>query len=147
MNTTTPSTDAWEALHRAHVTITRQLQGLPEFRTVTLREFDVLHVLSNTPADGIRLNRLNESVALTQSSLSRMLERLERRGYVHRWTDPQDLRGLRIRLTDTGRDLHAEITVQHDTHLHEILTDTLTDDELATLTRITTKLNTDHRRQ
>lgn len=136
---TTPTT-AWEALHRAQITLARRLQGQPEFRSMSFREYDVLDLISRAGDDGIRLNRLNRSVPLTQSSLSRLLERLENRGYVHRWQDPHDLRGLRIRLTEHGRTTHANIANRHHDTVHELMTAALTPEELTTLTTLTNKL-------
>lgn len=135
---TTPTT-TWEALHRAHVTLTRQFQNRPEFRPVSFREYDALDVLSRAGDDGMRLNQLNTYVALTQSSLSRMTERLEGRGLLHRWQDPDDGRGLRLRLTDDGQALHTTISAAHHAHVQDAMS-ALTPEELDTFTRLADKL-------
>ncbi|GEO94105.1 MarR family transcriptional regulator [Kocuria sp. CNJ-770] len=134
------SADAWEALFRAQVTVMRRLQRQPEFAELSAREYDVLFNLSRSDESGMRLNELNEYVLLTQSSLSRMLERLELKGLVHRWQDPQDLRGLRIRLTDAGRAMQAQIAEQFRVHVHELMSAGLDPEELRILTRLADRL-------
>lgn len=134
------SADAWEALFRAQVTVMRRLQRQPEFAELSAREYDVLFNLSRSDQTGMRLNELNEYVLLTQSSLSRMLERLELKGLVHRWQDPQDLRGLRIRLTDTGRSMQAQIAEEFRLHVHDLMSAGLDPDELRILTRLSERL-------
>ena len=136
-----PSTvDAWEALYRAQVTVMRRLQRHPEFSELPAREYDVLFNLVRAGESGMRLNELNEYVLLTQSSLSRMLERLEMKGLVHRWQDPQDLRGLRIRLTEQGRAVQARISEQFREHVHELMSAGLEPNDLHILTRISDQL-------
>ncbi|MHC5558087.1 MarR family winged helix-turn-helix transcriptional regulator [Kocuria sp. U4B] len=134
------SADAWEALYRAQVAVMRRLQRQPEFADLSAREYDVLFNLSRADEAGMRLNELNEYVLLTQSSLSRMLERLELKGLVHRWQDPQDLRGLRIRLTEKGRAMQLEIAEQFRLHVHELMTAGLDQEELLILTRLAERL-------
>lgn len=134
------STAAWEALYRAQVTVMRRLQRREEFADLSMREYDVLFNLSRADDRGIRLNELNEYVLLTQSSLSRMLERLESKGLVHRWQDPQDLRGLRIRLTEDGHDLQERIAEHFDGHVHEVMANGLDTEELRILTRLSDRL-------
>ena len=134
------STTAWEALYRAQVTVMRKLQRQEEFADLSMREYDVLFNLARSDARGIRLNELNEYVLLTQSSLSRMLERLEAKGLVHRWQDPQDLRGLRIRLTEDGKDLQQRIAEHFDRHVHELMVAGLDSEELRILTRLSDRL-------
>lgn len=134
------STAAWEALYRAQVTVMRRLQRQEEFADLSMREYDVLFNLARTDDRGIRLNELNESVLLTQSSLSRMLERLEAKGLVYRWQDPQDLRGLRISLTEDGQHLQRRIAEHFDRHVHELMATGLDPEELRILTRLSDRL-------
>lgn len=138
----TTSTAAWEALHRAQIMTARQFHARPEFRTVSFREYDLLDVLSGVDELGLRLHQLNQHLPITQSSLSRMVDRLEARGYVYSWVDPADLRGLRIRLTVDGRAVHAHISTAHHAHVQGIMSTALTPEEQAVLARLATKLHT-----
>ncbi len=47
---------------------------------------------------------------VTDQTISRSIERLERHGMVTRATDPQDERRQLVTITERGRDLHTRIT-------------------------------------
>ncbi|QDQ99071.1 winged helix DNA-binding protein [Tomitella fengzijianii] len=47
---------------------------------------------------------------VTDQTISRSIERLERHGMVTRATDPQDERRQLVTITERGRELHARIT-------------------------------------
>jgi DNA-binding MarR family transcriptional regulator len=47
-------------------------------------------------------------VHLSQSALSRLVGRLEKDGLVSRGICAEDRRGVRVSLTDAGRERHAE---------------------------------------
>jgi DNA-binding MarR family transcriptional regulator len=72
----------------------RKLQSGPAFRKLAVNEYDVLFTLSRCPSGWLRLNELNDNVLLSQSSLSRLVERLEKRGLVARMPAPEDGRGV-----------------------------------------------------
>jgi DNA-binding MarR family transcriptional regulator len=74
-------------------------------------DFEVLDVLAAGIAeDGGCAHRIQELMAhvhLSQSALSRLIGRLERDGLVSRTMCSDDRRGVRVSLTDAGRDRHA----------------------------------------
>ncbi|HXD28551.1 MAG TPA: MarR family transcriptional regulator [Arthrobacter sp.] len=135
------TTQAWEALFSAQVTIMRRLQRHPAFKRLTMREYDVLVTLGKCPNGGIRLGTLNENVLLSQPSLSRMVDRLEAKGYISRCGDPQDQRAVLLSLTDEGRRIQREIGREHVRHIHELIGPGLEAEEFAELTRLTRKLS------
>jgi DNA-binding MarR family transcriptional regulator len=55
------------------------------------------------------LNRLSAELYLDKSTASRMIDSLERKGYVRRSLDPRDNRALKLELTKKGRELHTKI--------------------------------------
>lgn len=136
------TTQAWEALFNAQVTIMRRLQRHPAFKKLTMREYDVLVTLGKCPNQGIRLSALNENVLLSQPSLSRMVDRLEAKGFISRCGDPVDQRAVLLTLTDEGRAIQREIGREHVRHIHEVLGSGLDAEEFAELTRLTRKLGT-----
>ncbi|MFD1211229.1 MarR family winged helix-turn-helix transcriptional regulator [Arthrobacter sp. GCM10027362] len=131
---------AWESLFRAQVAVMRRLQALPEFRKLSIREYDVLFNLSRCPGGWTRLNELNEGLLISQPSLSRMVDRLEAKGMVRRRTAEQDQRGIEISLTDTGRELQRAIGREHVRHLHEMIAPALSAQEFGQLQTLTDKL-------
>lgn len=139
---TTTAAAAWEALHRAQITVNRRATRFPEFAELPAREYDVLFNLTRADDNGMRLKELNQYLPITQSTLSRMLERLDKKGLVRRWEDPDDARGLRIALTDLGTDVQHRIGDRYDHHIHQLVSAALTPEEQDTLIRLTTKLRT-----
>jgi len=132
--------ETWESLFRAQVAVMRKLQQGPAFRRLALNEYDVLFTLSRCPSGWLRLNELNDNVLLSQSSLSRLVERLEKRGLVDRMPAPEDGRGVLLRLTDTGRELQKEIGREHIRDISALVTPALTPAEQKELARLTDKL-------
>ncbi|WP_432394196.1 MarR family winged helix-turn-helix transcriptional regulator [Pseudarthrobacter sp. L19] len=131
---------AWESLFRAQVAVMRRLQGGPAFRDLAVNEYDVLFTLSGCPTGWLRQNELNDHVLLSQSSLSRLVERLEKRGLVERRPAPDDGRGVLVRLTDAGRELQKQIGREHVRDIAALVSPALTAEEQQELLRLTDKL-------
>ncbi|MFH8448150.1 MarR family winged helix-turn-helix transcriptional regulator [Streptomyces fungicidicus] len=75
-------------------------------------DFEVLDLLATaTPRDGeqCRVQNLVGRVHLSQSALSRLIARLEKDGLVERSMCLEDRRGVYVRLTRKGRELHSEV--------------------------------------
>lgn len=132
--------ETWESLFRTQVAVMRRLQSGPAFRKLAVNEYDVLFTLSRCPSGWLRLNELNDNVLLSQSSLSRLVERLEKRGLVARMPAPNDGRGVLLKLTDAGRELQKEIGREHVRDIAELMTPALTAAEQKELQRLTDKL-------
>ncbi|WP_454043095.1 MarR family winged helix-turn-helix transcriptional regulator [Cellulosimicrobium sp. Marseille-Q8652] len=125
--------ETWESLFRAQVALMRRLQSDPVWDDLTMREYDVLFSLTKGPAEGMRLRDLNALILLSQPSLSRMVERLERRGLVDRSADPGDARGTVVRLTERGADRQRVIGRAHARAIATYVGGALDDDELEAL--------------
>ncbi|GAB3116020.1 MarR family transcriptional regulator TamR [Streptomyces calidiresistens] len=71
-------------------------------------EFDVLTALrrAGTPYQ-LSPGRLLTQTLVTSGTMTNRIDRLAKRGLVERLPDPEDRRGVLVRLTDTGRD-HAD---------------------------------------
>ena len=132
--------ETWESLFRAQVAVMRRLQSGPAFKSLAVNEYDVLFTLSRCPSGWLRLNELNDNVLLSQSSLSRLVERLEKRGLLERMPAPQDGRGILLRLTDAGRELQKQIGREHVRDISALITPALTASEQRELLRLTEKL-------
>jgi DNA-binding MarR family transcriptional regulator len=132
--------ETWESLFRAQVAVMRKLQAGPAFKALAVNEYDVLFTLSRCPSGGLRLNELNDHVLLSQSSLSRLVERLEKRGLVERTPAPDDGRGILITLTEAGWELQKQIGREHVRDIAAIVAPALTAGEQQELLRLTEKL-------
>ncbi|MET0198941.1 MAG: MarR family winged helix-turn-helix transcriptional regulator [Rhodococcus fascians] len=131
---------AWEALFRSQVALMRKFTADDIWGPISLREYDVLFTLGNCPTRTLRLHDLNAEILLTQPSLSRLCERLEKLGLVTRTPDPNDKRGTVVGLTDDGLAVQREIGRKHASRIRRYVGDALTDEELRTLTALCTKL-------
>ncbi|MET3718479.1 MULTISPECIES: MarR family transcriptional regulator [unclassified Arthrobacter] len=132
--------ETWESLFRAQVAVMRKLQAGKAFKNVAITEYDVLFTLSRCTSGWLRLNELNDHVLLSQSSLSRLVERLEKRGLVVRQPAPDDGRGVLLKLTEQGAALQKEIGREHVRDISSLVGPALTAAEQKELQRLTDKL-------
>jgi DNA-binding MarR family transcriptional regulator len=130
--TTKLANEAWEALFRAQSTISQELTARDAWEDLVPREYGVLYALSSAP-EGLRITELGQDVLLTQPGMSRLVARLEARGFVHRVDDPDDARAFRIRLTPAGVAMQRRIGRIHARHVAEAMTRNLDCGELEQL--------------
>lgn len=133
--------EAWEAMLTAHSVLMKNFSRSPVWEKASMREYDVLYTLSKFEAPR-RLSELGRHVLLSQPALSRLVDRLEERGLVSRCVDPEDGRAVNLSLTNAGRALQREIGLSHGRDVARAVTSALTDDELATLRELATRLHT-----
>ncbi len=69
---------------------------------ISMNEYDVLFNVYRAPEHRLRLRDLNRSVLITQSSVSRLVDRLVARGFVEKCDDESDARGTIVELTKAG---------------------------------------------
>ena len=133
---------AWTGLVRVHERLMHELDAeLQRTHDISLGEFDVLLQLSEAPDRRMRMADLAESVLLTRSGVSRLVDRLESRGLVERARCPSDARGLNASLTDAGGALLAEAAVTHLAGVRSRFTERLAADDVARLESIWEQLD------
>lgn len=59
--------------------------------------------------DGLTQTQLAERLGVSAATISRMVQRMERAGFVRRASDPQDERVTRVFLTPEGQAIRAEV--------------------------------------
>jgi len=69
---------------------------------LTFVEYSVLRVLND---GSMSLSRLAEAAVRTTGGMTKIVDRLERRGLVERVADPADRRGVLVGLTGDGREI------------------------------------------
>lgn len=67
----------------------------------------VLHILHEQ--EGLTQSELAARLQLTPATVTKMLQRLEKAGFVQRQTDAEDQRVSRVYLTDAGRAIQADV--------------------------------------
>jgi DNA-binding MarR family transcriptional regulator len=112
--------------------IDQQLQRDSKLRMV---EYQVLAMLSESPARTMRMSSLAEVTNASLSRLSHLVERLERRGFVRREPDPTDGRFTNAILTEKGLQALAEAAPGHLAHVRSLVIDVLSPEQLRRLGR------------
>jgi DNA-binding MarR family transcriptional regulator len=104
------ATDAWIALVRAHQKALSSIEtDLKAAGFPPLSWYDVLLELRRAGSDGLRPMEFEDRLLLAQHNVSRLLDRLEKAGYISREADEHDGRGQRIHATETGLDLQKRM--------------------------------------
>lgn len=132
--------ESWESLFRAQVAVFRRLRDDFRGAELTLSEYDVLYNLTLFDGHRLRLHELNEHIVLTQPSLSRLIERMEKRGLVRRKRDPEDRRGTIVIMTDYGLEVQRRVGHDHADSIARYVGGGLTVAELRTLRDLCEKL-------
>src|SRR5262245_51950849 len=105
---------AWKGLLRLHSTLVRELdRELEEAHGLPLTHYEVLIHLYLAPDNRLRMSDLASSVLLSQSGVTRLVDRLERAGHVVRHQCADDRRVLYAQLTDRGRERLMEARPTH----------------------------------
>ncbi len=105
-------------------------------------EFDVLACLlrSGAPYE-LTPGELLETLMLSSGAMTNRIDRLERSGLVARRPDPDDRRGVRVALTDKGKELIGKAITAHVENEARVL-DTLSTKEQETLSSLLRKVLT-----
>ena len=93
--------ESWISFLRSHSAITRELSAqLQREHGLTLNDYEVLLVLSHAEGGKMRRVDLAETILLTASGITRLLEGLERAGYVCKETCASDARVSYAKLSE-----------------------------------------------
>jgi DNA-binding MarR family transcriptional regulator len=117
---------AWHALLRAQAGVAGNLEReLMAAEGLPLAWFEVLLVLDQAPDGALRLQRLMDTVLMTKSGVSRLVDRMEAAGLVVRSGCPSDRRGAFAVITELGREKLHRATPIHsggiERHLGKVL--------------------------
>jgi DNA-binding MarR family transcriptional regulator len=115
---------------RAHSAVVRQLSSeLVAAHGLTINDYEVLLRLSR--AEGSRMRRVDlaQEVLLTPSGITRLLEGLERSGFVERVACKEDLRVSYAQLTTAGRTKLRAASKTHVAGIHRLFLDRFDADE------------------
>lgn len=89
---------------------------------VGLTEFRALGPISQTSEKELRVSHLAREVGLNQTSATRLVTRLEAKGYAQRDTCPDDGRGVYAVITEAGEGLLREARSPYEARVRELLT-------------------------
>ena len=126
---------------RAHAAVVRELSSeLVSAHGLTINDYEVLLRLSR--AEGSRMRRVDlaQEVLLTPSGITRLLEGLERSGFVERVACKEDLRVSYAQLTSAGRTKLRAAGKTHVAGIHRLFLDHFDADERAVLAELLGRL-------
>ena len=136
-----PALDAWVSLLRGHSALTRSLNAdLVTGHGLTINDYEALLHLSHADEYGMKRVDLAERLMLTPSGVTRLLDGLERAGYVTKGRCASDARVTYAVLTETGLE---KLRTASDTHLRgirELFENRFSEGELETLAGLLSRL-------
>ncbi len=125
---------AWRGLLRVHSALLRDLDAELELKhRLPLTWYEVLITLDRAPHMRLRMSELADSVLLSRSGCTRLVDRLEREGLVERAECPGDARGSLAGITALGRDRLHEARPTHLEGVRRRFVDHLSEQELEAL--------------
>ena len=124
----------WSGLRALHNRVNADLERALQRRFhFGMSEFAALSALAESPDGELRMQELTEVVGLNQSSVSRLVARLEQSGLTERVVCETDRRGVFSCLTAAGREVHATASPFYEDTLAAIFAEVAEDPELGPL--------------
>jgi len=105
----------WRSFLHAHARLARRLdEDLRAGHALSLQEYETLLHLAEAPGRRLRMGRLADSLLLSKSGVTRLIDRLVDDGLVERTSCASDARGAEASLTGSGL---ARLRAAAPTHL------------------------------
>ena len=128
---------AWLGLLSTHLRLLRTLDTeLVAAERMPMSSFEVLLTLAEAPGSRLRMKDIAASLLISRSGLTRIVDDLERQGFVERRKCPTDARGFDAVLTDAGTKAYRRARKVHLTNLRREFLDKLTEEQLTALSQI-----------
>jgi DNA-binding MarR family transcriptional regulator len=132
---------AFVALVRSHAAVTRRLSAqLTNDHGLSINDYEVLLRLSRAPEQRMRRVDLAGEVLLTPSGITRLLDGLERAGFVERGTCDSDRRVVYAVLTDIGLAKLREASTTHVAQVEDLFGGQFDQHELSTIADLVARL-------
>jgi DNA-binding MarR family transcriptional regulator len=133
--------DAWICLLRGHAGMRRLLSGqLHADHGLTVNEYEALLLLSRAEDNHMRHGELADSLQLTPSGVTRLLDGLRDRGLVDKGTCSRDARVTYAVLADAGRAKLEQASGSHVAAILALLEERYSSAEIETLTELLGRL-------
>jgi DNA-binding MarR family transcriptional regulator len=138
---TSAAIEAFVRLVRASAAVTRQLSAqLSADHGLSINAYEALLRLARAPDSRMRRVDLANGLLLTAGGVTRLLDGLEREGFVAREECASDRRVSYAVLTEAGRGKLREASKSHTRQIRELLGELYDDDELAQLIALLDRL-------
>ncbi|QLY28134.1 MarR family winged helix-turn-helix transcriptional regulator [Nocardia huaxiensis] len=127
----------------AYTEVMREISAQERAHDLSVAEFDVLLRLGRSPGSKLRITDLVTQTGLTSGGMTRLIDRLDKRGLVERVTDPTDRRVVLAHLTPAGAAKNATVIPGHLAIIERTLMHPLTPTERTNLEHALRKIR-DH---
>lgn len=104
-----PAQEAFLSIARTEALLREGLERLLEPHGLTLTQYNVLRVLRGAEAGGLCRNEIRDRLVTRMPDVSRLLDRMEAAGLIHRVRSTEDRRQVNTTLTAKGRKLVNEL--------------------------------------
>ena len=132
---------AWRGLLRMTSQLNARMnRQLLQDYGISLADYEVLVALSEAPAGRLRVFEVADTLSWEQSRVSHQLARMQRRGLITREDCASDARGAFAVLTEAGRAAIEQAAQAHVETVRQLVFDGLTQDQLTTLTEVTSRV-------
>ena len=101
-----PEEAAFLELCRTTDLLSRRLAGLLKTVDLSANQYNVLRILRGAE-EGLPCGEIGNRMITRDPDITRLLDRLEKRGLIERWRDTNDRRVVMARITPEGRELLA----------------------------------------
>ncbi|GAA2289066.1 MarR family transcriptional regulator [Nonomuraea roseoviolacea subsp. roseoviolacea] len=113
---------AWNHVLLLHARVENTLAvTLQRRHGIGLSEYRALGHLAASPAGELRMQELADKLGLNQSSVTRLVARLNAADFTYRDLCPDDRRGVYTVITEAGRARHAEASLTYEATLTSAL--------------------------
>jgi DNA-binding MarR family transcriptional regulator len=130
---------AWRGLLRTHARLLRHLdRQLSDEQGLATSSYEVLLRLAEAPRGTMRMKDIADSLLLSRSGLSRVVDELERKGYVARQACASDARGTEAVITRSGRGAFRKAQNSHLRSVRAEFLDKLSEQQLQQLADVWT---------
>ncbi|MFG2074792.1 MarR family winged helix-turn-helix transcriptional regulator [Nonomuraea maritima] len=130
--------ELWNGLVRLHARVEHELAAALQHHGLGLSEYRALCHLSSAAGGELRMQELADLLGLNQSSVTRLVGRLEAAGLTRRDMCADDRRGVYTVITDEGRERKASAAPVYEHTLTTALDQAATDDLAALVAALRT---------
>jgi len=132
---------AWARLVRASQNVIGAIEAdLKNAGMPSLHWYDVLLELDGAPGGALRPSEVSERTLFERYSVTRLVDRMEKKGLVERIPCPEDARGAIIQITEKGRKLRREMWPVYSTAIKKRFASRLDDGDAEQLAVLLAKL-------
>lgn len=143
LNTQNTHLQMWRAFLQTHSTVVKYLERrMQEQHGLPLAWWDVLLQLADGPEGRLRMGELAESVLLTRSGITRLVDRMIADGLVSREACPGDRRGYYAVITQKGKDIIELVGPDHSKDAWEVFLGHINEEEADLMEKIFSRVLT-----